>query len=470
MPRLVAAVLAGALAICCLEAQSSGTSKNWLNEDVAYIVSYDEQQTFQRLKTSDERQQFIEQFWLRRDPTPDTEENEYQEEHYRRIEYANEHYAFAAPGWKTDRGMIYILYGPPDETDSYLSSGETSAPLVESWHYRHIEGVGRNIAIEFVDTARTGDYKINLEPEDLLRAQTNGLVSPWRRFSRRDLRHLPVSYQPLPLPFRHPERKPSVTKAPAIQFKDLDAILRSNLHYNALPMQVRADYFRVTDATVSANIAIEFGTKAAVNLYGRISTPAGHPVSVFEWTGARTYSKRVPLAPGAYRLNIGARDPVENTMTTFETTLAVPHYEEDRLAASSVILADELEHFPINRIGAGPFIIRGMRVHPRFGDTFQQNETLGVYVEVYNLGMDEKTKNPQATIEYEVVNNASNHTAMTQTEDVARIPDASAFLVTIEKRFFLKSLPPGKYTFKLKLNDKLKNRRLTRLAQFTVTS
>ncbi len=85
--------------------------RKWLNEDVTYIITEEERATFKRLQTDEEREQFIEQFWLRRDPTPDSIENEYKEEHYRRIAYANEHFASGIPGWKTDRGRIYIEYG-----------------------------------------------------------------------------------------------------------------------------------------------------------------------------------------------------------------------------------------------------------------------------------------------------------------------------------------------------------------------
>jgi hypothetical protein len=186
--------------------------------------------------------------------------------------------------------------------------------------------------------------------------------------------------------------------------------------------------------------------------------------------GSQIYSKRIPLAPGTYRLNIVAKDIVGNTMNTYETALVVPHYDEDQLGASSVILADQLERVPTNSIGTGQFVIRSSKVRPRIGDVFKQNETMGIYTEFYNLGMDEKTKKPQGTIEYEVVNNADNKTMMSQTEDLVSIPNASAFLVTVEKKLPLGSLPPGRYTLKLKVDDKLKNQSLTPSAQFTVTS
>src|ERR1700761_7166562 len=151
-----------------------GPWKKWMNEDVLYIITDEEKRAFKQLKTDEERQSFVESFWLRRDPTPDTEENEYKEEHYRRIAYANDHFASGIPGWKTDRGMIYIKYGPADEIDSHPSGGtyerpmeegggETSTYPFEDWRYRYLEGVGQEINIEFVDTCMCGDYHMTID-------------------------------------------------------------------------------------------------------------------------------------------------------------------------------------------------------------------------------------------------------------------------------------------------------------------
>ena len=505
-----------------LEKELAGPWKKWMNEDVAYIITDEEKQAFKRLATDEERQQFVEQFWLRRDPTPDTEENEYKEEHYRRIEYANDHYASGIPGWKTDRGMIYIKYGPADEVESHPSGGsyqrpyeegggQTSTYPFEDWRYRYIEGVGTNVIIEFVDTTMTGEYKISLDPAEkdallyvpgagLTLAEQMGMADKTQRFSRTDGTHLGTGNQPLPESmneFTRLEQYANLMKAPAIKFKDLDAVVTSNIRYNTLPMQVRTDFIRVTDATVYANITIQFKngdlnyatkdkiSKATVNLYGRITTLTRRSVNWFEETvssqipaemlqqamsGSQIYSKRIPLAPGTYRLNVVAKDTVGNTMNTYETALVVPHYEEDQLAASSVILADELDRVPTNSIGAGQFVIRSSKVRPRMGDVFKQSETMGIYTEFYNLGMDQKTKKPQGTIEYEVVNNADNKIVLSQTEDLTSFKNASGFLLTVEKKLPLKTLPPGRYTLKLKVDDKLKYQSLTPSAQFTVTS
>ncbi len=505
-----------------LERELAGPWKKWLNEDVVYIITDEEKQAFKRLRTDEERQSFVESFWLRRDPTPDTEENEYKEEHYRRIAYANDHYASGIPGWKTDRGMIYIKYGPADEIDSHPSGGsyerpieegggETSTYPFEDWTYRYIEGVGSNIKIEFVDTTMSGEYHISTDPEEkdallmvpgagLTMAEQMGMADKTQRFQRTDGTHLGTGNQPLPESmneFTVLEQYANLQKAPVIKFKDLEAAVNSTIRYSTLPMQVRADYIRVTDATVLTSLTLLFKNsdlnystkdkvaKATINLYGRITSLTRRPVNWFEdtitagpipaemlqqaMTGSQVFSKTIPLAPGTYRLNIVAKDVVGNTMNNFEMALNVPHYDEDQLGSSSLILADELERVPTKSIGAGQFVIRSSKVRPRVGDVFKQDETMGIYTEFYNLGMDDKTKKPQGTIEYAVVN-ASNQTVMSQTEDINTIPNASGFLVTVEKKLPLKSLAPGKYTLKLKFTDTLKKQSLTPSAQFTVTS
>jgi GWxTD domain-containing protein len=136
----------------------------WLNEDVAYIISDRERAAFQHLQTNDEREQFITQFWQRRDPTPGTPENEFKEEHYRRIKYANDHFGSSVPGWKTDRGRIYIMFGPPNERELHPSGDANTAYPSDTWKYRWIEGVGNNVAIEFVDENRSGEYHMTLDP------------------------------------------------------------------------------------------------------------------------------------------------------------------------------------------------------------------------------------------------------------------------------------------------------------------
>src|SRR5580658_9114749 len=160
-----------------LRGELKGTYKTWLNEEVPYIISDDERKAFTSLSNDEERDAFIENFWLRRNANADSPENEFREEHYRRIAYANEHYAAGKPGWKTDRGRIYITFGPPDSIDSHPSGGNYERPVeegggststfpFEDWNYRYIEGLGENINIEFVDTCMCSDYHFTIDPTE----------------------------------------------------------------------------------------------------------------------------------------------------------------------------------------------------------------------------------------------------------------------------------------------------------------
>src|SRR5215472_967428 len=256
--------------------------KKWLNEDVGYIITDEERQAFKRLATDEERQQFIEQFWLRRDPTPDTVENEFKEEHYRRIAYANEHYASGIPGWKADRGRIYIMYGPADEIESHPSGGTyerppeegggtTSTYPFEKWRYRYIEDVGSDINIEFVDPTMSGEYRMTMDPSEkdallyvpnagLTLMEQMGLASKTDRFNRTDGTHLGSSFGGTPASmneFERLERFAKLQKPPSIKFKDLEAVVNSKITFNILPMKVRVDYIPLTESTVLANITLQ---------------------------------------------------------------------------------------------------------------------------------------------------------------------------------------------------------------------
>src|SRR5919198_3747565 len=173
-----------------LQKELSRTYKKWLDEDVRWIITDEERSAFKQLSNDEERDQFIEQFWLRRDPTPDTAENEFKEEHYRRIAYANEHFAAGIPGWKTDRGRMYVMYGPADEIESHPSGGTYDRPMeegggttstypFEQWRYRYLEGIGQEVIIEFVDTCMCGDYHMTIdrsEKDALLYTPNAGLT------------------------------------------------------------------------------------------------------------------------------------------------------------------------------------------------------------------------------------------------------------------------------------------------------
>jgi GWxTD domain-containing protein len=496
--------------------------KKWLNEDVSYIITDEERKSFKQMNTDEERESFVESFWLRRDPTPDTIENEYKEEHYRRIAYANEHYPSGIPGWKTDRGRIYITYGPPDEIDSHPSGGsyhrpdaegggDTSTYPFEDWRYRYIEGIGNDINIEFVDTTMSGEYHMSMDPSEkdallyvpgagLTDAEQMGLSDKSQRFNNTDGTHLgqplgggqPVSYNE----FERLNQFAKLQAPPAIKFKDLEAAITSRITYNILPMQVRVDYVRITESSVLANITVQFENKdlqfqakdgiqkANVNLLGRISTITHKPVTTFEkpleidapndmlqkYAQMReVYQQSVPLAPGRYKLNIVAKDTVAGNMNNYEIALDVPHFEEDKLASSSLILADTIERLPLKSIGGGMFSIGDTKVRPRVGEKYNRDERMGIYLQVYNFSVDEKTKRPQGSISYEIDKAGTTEKVLEFTEDLTKIPNFSASQVTVEKLLPLKNLAPGTYTVKVKATDSKKNESILQQANFTVS-
>jgi GWxTD domain-containing protein len=445
----------------------------WEKTDVAYIISDDERQAFHRLSNDEEREQFIEQFWLRRDPTPDTEENEFKEEHYRRIAYVNERFASGIPGWKTDRGMIYIKYGPPDEIESHPSGGSYQRPIeqgggstttypFETWRYRYIDGIGTNVVIEFVDQTMTGEYRMTIDPQEKDALQhVPGYVAP--------------NLQTGPNQFDRIELVSNLGKPPKVRFTDLETAVTTNIRYNTLPIKVRTDFIPVTPTSILSNITIQLDrkdlqfretdgvAKAMVSLYARIGTVSRRRVHVLEdvisvegTSGLALYQKSVPLAPGKYRLSIAARDVNGGNTTTYEAAIDVPPFKEDQLAASSLILADLMERVPARGIGTGQFVIGDTKVRPRVSETFTPDEKLGIYIQLYHLA--------NAAIEYQITRAAGGEPVLAYAEDIA----APTSQLTIQKWLPLKDLASGAYTLRMRVTDKITNQTITPSATFTI--
>jgi hypothetical protein len=172
------------------------------------------------------------------------------------------------------------------------------------------------------------------------------------------------------------------------------------------------------------------------------------------------YQESVSLAPGRYRLNVVAKDVIAGTLNNYETALDVPHFEEEKLASSSLILADQVEKLPTHSIGGGMFAIGDTKVRPRLGNSFSREEKLGIYLQVYNFQPDEKTNKPSGEITYEIDKVNSTDKIMDFTEDISKLPNVSSNQVTIAKLLPLKNIPPGTYTLKIKAVDKRANQTL----------
>jgi len=494
--------------------------KKWLNEEVVWIITPEERTAFNRLETDDERQQFIEQFWLRRDPTPDTEENELKEEHYRRIAWANDRFASGIPGWKTDRGMVYIKFGPADERTEHPTGGPGVRPIeegggettffpYEQWRYRYLDGVGQDITIEFVDKTMTNEYRMTWNPSDkdaLLRVpgagltlyEQLGLADKSDRFSTANPMQLgmgPLSGTSQMNMFDRLQRFVNIEKAPTIKFKDLDALVNSTIKYNLLPMIVRTDFIPVTESSVLASITIQFNredlqfrqkdglAEALINLHASISTmtrrPVGRPIEqVLEVrgpaeqlaalsTGQAIFNTTVSLLPGRYKLSVAAKDVVGDNLVSYDVALDVPSFNEDQLSASSLILADQLEKVPTRSVGTGQFVIGGSKVRPRVNETFKRDETLGIYMQVYNFEADETTQKPAGNVTYEIIRNGTNEKVLEFTEDVNLLYGGASQKI-IEKRLKLDGMTPGEYTLRIKVTDTNRNETLTPSAKFKI--
>jgi GWxTD domain-containing protein len=509
-----------------LNIELSKTYKKWLNEDVAYIISDQERAAFKQLSNDEERDNFIEQFWLRRDPTPDTEENEYKEEHYRRIAYANEHFAAGIPGWKTDRGRMYIMYGPADEIDSHPSGGsyerpmeegggETSTFPFETWRYRYIEGIGQEIIMEFVDTCMCGDYHMTLDrsEKDALKYTPNagltlyeqmGMASKASRFTggMEQLGAGPMSSDLQTKEFDRLEQYAKLQAPPPVKFKDLEEIVNTKLITNLMPFDVRSDFVKVTGDTVLVPITVQmkyrditFANKdgvqrGTVNIFGRVTTLTGRVVQTFEDTAqvdvpaellprtaenSSVYWKALPLRPGRYKIEIAVKDVNGDRKGLWSRGIVVPEYADDKLSTSSLIVADQMEAVPTKDVSTGNFVIGLTKVRPRVAPAdgkpalFKRtkDQKVNFWMQVYNLGVDEKTHKPSATFEFDIVNIATNKPVVQKMESTETMGNVGE-QVTLQKSIASANLPPGTYRIEIKVNDNVSKQTVDPSATFAV--
>ena len=509
-----------------LKIELSKTYRKWLDEDVRWIISDQERSAFMQLSNDEERDQFIEAFWQRRDPTPDTEENEFKEEHYRRIAYANEHFAAGIPGWKTDRGRIYIVFGPADEIESHPSGGsyerpmdegggETSTFPFEQWRYRYLEGIGQEIIVEFVDTCMCGDYHMTLDrsEKDALKYTPNagltlyeqmGMSSKASRFSQGGLEQLGQSPFTNDLQTKEFDRLETFAKlqaAPAVKFKDLEEVVSHKISVNLMPFDVRVDFVKVTGDTVLVPVTVQiknrditFQNKDGVergtaNIFMRVTTLTGKIVQTAEdpvqidipmellpkmAENSSVYWKAIPLkiSQNRYRLDVVVKDVNGDRTGSWEKAIVIPDFSEDKLSSSSLIIADQMEPVPTKSVGTGNFVIGSMKVRPRVAPSdgkpisFKRNQKLNFWMQVYNLSVDEKTHKPSATFEYNVTdanNKAVIHT-VESTETMGNVGDQ----VTLQKTLAAANLPAGLYKIEIRVNDNLSKQTVGPTATFAV--
>jgi GWxTD domain-containing protein len=505
----------------------SKTYKKWLEEDVVWIITDEERAAFKQLSNDEERDNFIEAFWQRRDPTPDTEENEYKEEHYQRIAYANEHFAAGVPGWRTDRGRIYIVYGKPDEIDSHPSGGayerpmeegggETSTFPFEDWRYRYIDGIGQEVIIEFVDTCMCGEFHMTLDrsEKDALKYTPNagltlyesmGMSNKAARFSTGGLEQLgagPDSQMVASKEFDRLDQFAKLQAPPKVKFADLEEEVNSKMILNPMPFDVRTDYVKVTSDTVLVPVTIQMKNRditfvnkdgiqrGTVNIFARLSTLTGKIVQTFEDTvqvdvpaellprtaeNASVYWKALPLRAGRYKLYVAVKDVNGDRKGIWSRSVVVPEFSDDKLSTSTLIVADDMEPVPTKAIGTGMFVIGAMKIRPRVAPADgkpalfkkDKDQKLNFWMQVYNLGVDEKTHKPSATFEYNITNLATNKSVVQHTDTTDTMGNIGE-QVTLQKSIVAANLQPGTYKIEIKVNDNISKQTIDPSAVFAV--
>ncbi len=510
-----------------LKGELKGAFKTWLEQDVAYIITDEERKAFKSLSNDEEREAFIETFWQRRNPSPDSPENEFRDEHYRRIQYANDHFAAGKPGWKTDRGHIYIAFGKPDSTDSHPSGGAYQRPMEEGggqtstfpfevWHYRYLEGIGDNIDIEFVDTCQCGDYHFTIdrsEKDALLRVPGAGLTQYEEMGMAKKADRFKGGGEALGLgpqssgqntkEFDRIELAAKLFAPPPIKFKDLEGFISEHtiLTGPPLPFDVRTDFVRVTASTVLVPVTVQlknrdltFVTKdgvstASVNILGKVTTLTHKTVQSFEDTvsvqepaellektldSKKIYWQALPLLPGLYRIDIAIKD-VNNPdhVGLYGRGINVPTYDDEKLSTSSLILSDNVAAVDSHSVGTGTCVIGGTKICPRVQSSpatpvsYKRNQNLAFWMQVYNLGIDEQSKSNLAKVSYQIIDTATNNVIFEKEMDSKDL-GAHSNQLTVEKLLPIAGLQPGKYKVTIKVNDTISKQEIAQSAPFVV--
>jgi len=502
--------------------------KKWLDQDALWIISQEERDVFLKLQSDEERDSFIEQFWARRNPDPTTLENEFKIEHYRRILYANERFSAGIAGWKSDRGMIYIKFGEPDRIETYPAGGQyerlrkegggaTSIFPMERWEYRHIEGVGEDIELEFVDDKGGGLYELTFDPQrkDALllsglmgltwdeeeQLQMTGTTNKQDRISRRrysgDLKGVYAGAGGFETardkPFAKLELSGALNRPPMIKFKDLEAVVSARVSYSMLPLEVRADFLRLTDQQVMVPVTLLLANDhltwkrieglcfARAEIYGRVVGLSNRIEAVFEdevtrefsegefekgKTRSSVYQKRLILKPGLYKLEVAVRDPDSKHIGTLERRLEVPRYGEGQLKLSSIILADRIESGSRDP-ATSSFILGDLRVVPRTDDVFAASTNMGIYLQIYNFAVDQQSGRPGLQVEFAF---APKGTEPGPWRDTSSVVVFAGQYCRLARMISLSRLKPGDYLLHVRVRDNISGQTSTAIAPFRLAS
>ncbi len=473
--------------------------KRWLDEDVIYIITDEERQVFNKLTTAAEKESFIEQFWRRRDPDPTTAINEFKEEHYRRIAYANEWFRSGKAGWRTDRGRIYIIHGPPSEIESYPTGGpyyrpawegggSTSTYPFEIWRYRHIDGIGDDIELEFVDSVGGGEYRLALDPDEkdqllhvpdigLTRAEQKGLASKSNR--------LPPTFNTMreqDNPFRRYETYARVRAPLSLESQELRQYVNVDVGYSSLPVEIRQDQFRLSDSQILVSLTAQIPNRdltfkpeegaevARVTVYGLVTDLSGRIVTEFDddlvtayppehlaagRQAVSLYQKTLPLEDrGRYRVDLVAKDVASDKVGVVSTAIIAAGYSGEKLGASSLVLSDRIQQLPEAPQQNEMFVLGDMKIRPSLHDQFRAGSPVTAYLQLYNATLDQATLRPDLEVRYIVTRDGIPVVELMREGESAVFSVSDRRLILI-KALPVRGLPPGRYDLQVSVTDRI---------------
>ena len=484
----------------------------WI-KDHDLILTQSERDAWKKLATDDEREKFIEEFWRTRDPDPDTEENEFKEQFYERLAYANEHFSSGKAGRLTDRGRIYIKFGKPDsieshpaggsyERESWEGGGSTSTYPFERWFYRYIPNVRSGVTLEFVDPTGTGEYRLAKNPDEkdaLIQtgggptfAELAGIETRAQRianlgnFGRVNYTRAEDS------PFEVMGLISSLERDQPHERNYLSTTTDTpKVDDSAISFETQFNYFRQSDNRVLAVLTVQTDNSeitftdsgglqtARMNIFGWVTSVANRRVGKFEDSVSTTatpeelsttrmrksaYARAFILDPGRYKVDVIVRDVQSGATGVRQVGFEVPEFPTDRLSTSSIVLAAKLENLE-RGVAGGPFWIGTTKVIPNIAGVFRRNDPVGVYLQVYNAGIDQTTLRPAADAEYVLIKDGKELSK--QLEDWRDINDAGQRL-TLTRLIDTRSLAPGEYQIQVRIRDHVTNQTITPSAKFTI--
>jgi GWxTD domain-containing protein len=480
--------------------ESGGYYRKWLEQDVVYIITEEERAVFLSLTTDEERDNFIQQFWARRDRDSSTPDNEFREEHYRRTQYANDQYAAGIPGWKTDRGRVYIVFGKPDEIESYPAGGSyqrkphegggwTSVYPFEVWRYRYIEGVGEDIELEFVNDAGGNLYRLTMDPQ----AKDEFLHVPGMGFTDSELskgeksfdrvhriredglaRNQGIEFERVKdSPLEKSELLMKISTPPPIRFTDLKEKVTTRILYSTLPFKASYDFIRLTSQNYMVPITLSFDPAeisyrilegmrhSRLQVYGLVTSIANRRVFEFDDEvvidyaenrpkAEHTYQRKLPLPPGRFKIELLVKDTVSNHLGSAVFGIDIPAGDPQRLSTSSIMLGRGLEASTQNP--ALPYVFGPYKLAPQVDRTFKRSDDLVFYVEAYNFQRDQMSQKPALEIKYGFAEPGALPGSYRPITHGVTLDDDRVSVVRIVQ---LNAVSPGKHDLVLSITDLL---------------